>query len=195
QDQEKPTFQVTLHDDSGTGQVYFLAQLAPPAVRPVQNGVPREVILLVDHSRSMEGAKWEAADWAVKKFLSGLTPRDAFALAVLHDQTAWLAKAPRLADAKAVQKAVGFLEKRKDSGGTELGVAREQALERPRTAGEAARHMLVITDAQVTDEGRILRLADEEARQGQRRRLHVLCVAAAPNTVPARATGERAGCA
>src|SRR5262249_28659291 len=87
QDQDRPALQVLLHDDAASGQVYFLALLAPPAVRPKKAGVPREVILLVDHSGSMQGPKWAAADWAVKRFLSELNKDDTFALGLFHDKT------------------------------------------------------------------------------------------------------------
>jgi Ca-activated chloride channel family protein len=192
QEPERPALHVLLHDDPAAEQVYFLAQLAPPA-RPAGPGVPREVILLVDHSGSMQGPKWAAADWAVKQFLAGLSERDAFALGVFHDKTIWLGKAPRPADTRAVQKAVQFLEKHTDSGGTELGVALEQALDRQRGSGEAARHVLLITDAEVSDAGRILRLADQEAREKQRRRIDVLCIDAAPNSFLALELAQRGG--
>ena len=125
QEAERPNLQVTLHDDAASGLVYFLGLLAPPA-RKSGPAIPREVILLVDHSGSMEGPKWEAADWAVKQFLRGLTERDTFALGVFHNETRWFAKAPRSADAATVQEAIEFLDKHKDSGGTALGVALER---------------------------------------------------------------------
>jgi Ca-activated chloride channel family protein len=155
--------------------------------------VPREVVLLVDHSGSMEGAKWQAADWAVERFLSGLTGRDACALGLFHNTTRWFAKAPRPADAGTVAGATAFLREHRDSGGTELGVALEQALGLERAPGEMARHVLVITDAQVTDAGRILRLADEEAGRPDRRRISLLCLDAAPNALLAHDLAERGG--
>ncbi|NLE76373.1 MAG: hypothetical protein GX605_06435, partial [Chloroflexi bacterium] len=143
QQAQRPTLQVLLHQDKPTGDLYFLALLAPPAgdVRPAS---PREVILLVDHSGSMTGPKWEAADWAVKGFLYRLQPTDAFALGLFHNSTRWFDQAPRPA-AEAVEAGAAFLERHKDSGGTELGVALEQALALPLAPGAAARHVLVVT--------------------------------------------------
>jgi Ca-activated chloride channel family protein len=99
---ERPGLQVTLHDDAE--HLYFLARLAPPRRKATSTGVPREVIVLVDHSGSMEGAKWEAADWAVKKFLSELTERDAFTLGLFHNSTRWLGKVLRRATADAARR-------------------------------------------------------------------------------------------
>jgi Ca-activated chloride channel family protein len=191
----------------GRRHLYFLALITPPDRRgdavPEAN-VPREAVLLVDHSGSMEGAKWEAADWAVSRFLSGLTERETFALGLFHNTTQWMDKTPHAASSAAVDEAVQFLQKHRDSGGTELGVALEQALHLPRPASGSgddeapSRHVLLVTDAEVSDAGRILRLADEEARRADtnpsdRRRISVLCIDAAPNSFLASELAERGG--
>ncbi|HEY7180987.1 MAG TPA: VIT and VWA domain-containing protein, partial [Blastocatellia bacterium] len=185
--------QVFLADDPESGQAYFLALVSPPSEREPARSAPREAILLVDHSGSMSGAKWEAADWAVKSFLYGLSERDTFALGLFHNATNWFDKKPRRADGAAVEKAINFLERNRDSGGTELGVALEQALGLARSTDGRARHTLIITDAEVSDAGRILRLADEESRRDDRRRISVLCIDAAPNSHLAMELAERGG--
>ena len=193
QDRDRPALHVLVHDDAAAGHVYFLALVAPPAARDPGRGVPREVVLLVDHSGSMQGPKWQAADWAVERFLADLTGRDAFALGLFHSTTRWLDRAPRPAEERAVGEAVAFLEEHRDSGGTELGVALEQALGLGRAAGERARHVLIVTDAQVSDEGRILRLAEAESRRADRRRISLLCLDAAPNSYLAQELADRGG--
>lgn len=193
QEQDRPALQILLHEDPVSAQTYFLALVVPPAVHDSGRAVPREVILLVDHSGSMEGAKWEAADWVVKRFLSDLTGRDAFNVGLFHDTTRWFSDRPRRADTDTVQEAVKFLEGHRDSGGTELGVALEQALSQDKTGGEYARHVLIVTDAQVSDEGRILRLTGQEAGQADRRRISLLCIDAAPNSFLALTLAERGG--
>jgi Ca-activated chloride channel family protein len=190
---EHPGLQVSVHEDAASGQVYFLARVTPPSRRPAGTGPVRETIVLVDHSGSMQGAKWEAADWTVKKFLAELGERDTFDLGLFHDRTEWLGKRPQPATPEAVQNAVAFLEAHKDSGGTQLGVALEQALDRPRVKEQAARHVLIITDAEVSDAGRILRLAEEESRRPDRRRIDGLCIDAAPNAFLASELAERGG--
>ncbi|MGH9935544.1 MAG: VIT domain-containing protein [Blastocatellia bacterium] len=98
QEASAAALQVFLSDDPESGQAYFLALVSPPSARDVARSAPREAILLVDHSGSMEGAKWAAADWAVKSFLYGLSERDTFALGLFHDSTRWFDKKPRQAD-------------------------------------------------------------------------------------------------
>ncbi len=193
QEARAAALQAFLSDDPESGQAYFLALVSPPSAADVARSAPREAVLLVDHSASMGGAKWEAADWAVKSFLYGLSERDTFALGLFHDETKWFDKKPRQADGAAIEKAIDFLTRNRDSGGTELGVAMEQALGLARSTDERARHTLIITDAEVTDAGRILRLADEESRRDDRRRISVLCIDAAPNSHLALELAERGG--
>ncbi|MGB0386419.1 MAG: VIT and vWA domain-containing protein [Ardenticatenaceae bacterium] len=193
QAEKRPTLHVMLHDDQQAEQLYFLALVAPPATHDYGRGVPREVTLLVDHSGSMSGAKWEAADWTVERFLSDLTEQDAFALGLFHTRTKWWARDMTPANAKTVNDAITFLKNNKDSGGTNLGVALEQALDVSRVPDMPARHVLVVTDAQVTDAARVLRLADEEAKRQDKRRISVICVDAAPNDFLASELAARGG--
>jgi Ca-activated chloride channel homolog len=172
---------------------YYLAQVAPP-LSASEAGLPREVIVLVDHSGSMEGAKWQAADWAVTRFLSSLNPQDRFALGLFHNNCRWLSRELRPGTVQAVREATAFLKKHTDSGGTELGVALEQALGLPRVPGErVARHVLIVTDAEVSDAGRLLNLVGQEAKQHARRRVSVICVDAAPNSQLVLQLAERGG--
>ena len=193
QEEQRASLEVLLHEDPSSDWVYFLALVAPAASQKEGSGVPREVTMLVDHSGSMSGPKWEAADWAVEQFLLDLTPGDEFALCLFHNSPRWFAEQPRRAEQKAVDEAVKFLLEHKDSGGTELGVALEQALHLKRSADERARHLVIVTDAQVSDAARILRLADEEAARKHRRRISVLCIDAAPNSFLASELAERGG--
>ncbi len=187
-------------DDAG-GELYLLAEvMAPQQPQPAQQGVTREVVLLVDHSGSMMGPKWEAADWAVERFLRDLKPHDQFALGVFHDNTHWFRAEAAAAEVQTVESAVRWFKAQHDNGGTQLGVALEQALQLDRAGdgsaeGARSRHLLVITDAEVTDAGRILRLADVEAcmEPELRRRISVLCIDAAPNAWLATELADRGG--
>jgi Ca-activated chloride channel family protein len=184
--------ELLLHDDPDDEYLYFMALVVPPGTHRRGTGVAREVILLLDRSGSMYGAKWEASDWAVKNFLSGLSERDTLAFARFHNVTNWLHTRPKKASGEVIEQALAFLE-REDSGGTKLGVALEQALDLERTEGDLARHVLVITDVQVSDAGRLLRLAQEESRERERRRISVLCIDAAPNSFVATELAQRGG--
>ncbi|MCE9560456.1 MAG: VIT and VWA domain-containing protein [Planctomycetes bacterium] len=190
--EDRPALRLWTHADPVTGKAYFLALCSPPKFTSGKK-LPREVVLLVDHSGSMEGAKWEATDWAVERFLAGLNEHDSFALGLFHTTTKWFAQRPRKATQDAVREAVAFLRQNRDAGGTELGVALEQALDRARVAETPSRHVLILTDAEVSDAGRVLRLADNEREKPDRRRVSVLCIDSAPNSALASELAERGG--
>jgi len=173
------------------GRTPFLALVTPPSGE--QRLIARELTVLVDHSGSMQGAKWDAADWAVKRLIGMLTEDDRFRIGVFHNTVTWWSDTPKAMDDTARKDAVHFLESHKDSGGTELGVALEQALHGRRSAGEFSRQVLIVTDAQVSDEGRLIRLAEEESRHVDRRRISVLCVDSSPNAALARQLAEAGG--
>ncbi|MCC7368467.1 MAG: VWA domain-containing protein [Chloroflexi bacterium] len=189
----RPSFQVLRHALPEGKASCFLALVSPPASGAATALLPRELILLIDHSGSMEGPKWEAADWAVQNLLAGLTPADSFNLGLFHSTTRWFARGPVRGDERTVRQAREFLVNHRDSGGTELGVALEQALRQPRDAEGRARHVLIVTDAQVSDAGRILALVEREAGEVARRRVDVLCIDAAPNDGLANELAERGG--
>lgn len=189
----RPSLQMLRHQEASGNASCFLALVAPPAMGTASRTFPREVILLIDHSGSMEGPKWEAADWAVQNMLAGLTPDDTFNLGLFHSSTRWFARGPVRGDERTVRQAREFLLENRDSGGTELGVALEQALGQPRDAEGRARHVVIVTDAQVSDSGRILALVEREIGRADRRRVDVLCIDAAPNDGLANELAERGG--
>lgn len=203
QEETRPSLHVHAHDDPAAGFIYFMAQVAPPQAgisgpqhdlrSDLQPGLHREVTLLVDHSGSMTGPKWEAADWATEQLLRSFTAQDAFGLGVFHNNTAWFAPQLQPGDPSTVEQAAAWFKTKRDSGGTELGVALEQALRLAKGRGEAARAVLIITDGQVTDHDRLFQLADREFASPQKRRISVLCIDSAPNDFLARQLAERGG--
>jgi Ca-activated chloride channel family protein len=193
QQTERPVLHALAHADAAEGVLYFLAQVAPPRLES-SGAPPREVTLLVDHSGSMRGPKWEAADWATEHLLRGLRPQDSFALGVFHNQPFWFERTLQPGQPGTVARAVAWLKTHQESGGTELGMALEQALMLPRgAAADAARAVLIVTDGQVTDQARLFQMADREFAGPARRRISVLCIDSAPNDYLARQLAERGG--
>lgn len=209
QDKDTPTLSLFTHYEQGRNEqdgqnqieqnqsrLYFLALVVPPKQQPMVTP-DREAILLVDHSGSMRGPKWSAADWAIERFLHNLDETDTFALAMFHYKTRWFAQQVQPATMPLVDRAVSWLGDQQDSGGTELGVALEQALQLPSphgvTTNAVARNLLIVTDAAVSDASRIFRLADNEAKRPDGRRISLLCIDAAPNAYLANELAQRGG--
>ncbi|MHC1680733.1 MAG: VIT domain-containing protein [Methanomassiliicoccales archaeon] len=160
------------------GKKHFAVVVTPPVSPMKLQG--REIILMLDRSGSMSGAKWEAATWAAERFLDSLLPDDRFNLCLFHDQPFWLDRHPVLATEENIVRAKEML-KRTDSGGTELGVALEQAMNQPSMDESLVKHVLVVTDAEVSDEDRIVHVVQESDR-----RCSVICIDTAPNSHLAR---------
>ncbi|MGI6366849.1 MAG: VIT domain-containing protein [Anaerolineae bacterium] len=182
EDLTRPTLQVwTAPSTEDPASTYLAALVTPPLQREGLPVLPREAIVLVDHSGSMGGSKVAAADRAAMHLLGSLQPGDRYNLAVFDHRCRWMHSQPERLDGQTVERAQAFLQAGSDMGGTELGVALEQALAQRTTRGEVSRHILIITDAQVSDDARILALVEGEARQAARRRISVLCIDASPN--------------
>lgn len=173
------------------GRTSFLAIVTPPSGVP--RVVPRDLTVLVDHSGSMDGPKRDAADWAVRQLTGMLTEQDRFSLCLFHSTTRWFSSEPSVVSATTRSQVGFFLDRYKDSGGTELGMALDEALRREPAEGDYAREVLIITDAQVADEGGLLRLAEEESQRQDRRRISVLCIDASPNETLAHDLAEAGG--
>ena len=168
----------------------FLALATPPSRKP-EKLMPREILLLVDHSGSMEGPKWEAADWAVETFLSRLEPSDRFNLAFFHTTCSWLSSRPLQASRANIERAGDFIRSSTDTGGTELGMSLEEAVSQHRHDGEYSRHVVVFTDGQVSDSGRISLLLEREASRTDALRVSIICIDSAPNEPLASMIAEK----
>lgn len=178
----------------GSPHTTFMATVTPPKEREKsERGIPREVILLVDHSGSMSGAKKAAADWAVRSLLDTLGPCDRFALGTFGSDTEWYRKGLALGTPKEIAGAGRFLDETQADGGTELGMALEQAMSFTTSDSvETARHIIILTDAQVSDGARLLSLAGK-ARERQHRMVSILCIDSAPNEPLAEALAHEGG--
>ncbi len=185
----RPALQVFGWHEAAEGTSYLMALVAPPA-QPAAS-LPREVILLVDHSGSMAGDKAAGANRCALAALQSLGPADRWALGTFHTTPRWLRRS-LLPGGQGLAEARRFLAD-DGSGGTELGLALEQALSLPRSPGQCSRQVLVITDGQITDLGRLLRLVEREAGRPDRRRVSVVSVDCAPNDLLVSRLVEHSG--
>ena len=179
--------QIFGHVDPETRELHAMALVTSPDATELSK---REIILMVDRSGSMEGAKWEAADWAVQSCLCHLQPDEYFNVVLFNNDSYFFRGSSVPATAENIQEALKFIS-RKDSGGTELGVALERTLRTKKLGPQYASHVLIVTDAQVSDESRILRLADEENLVGNSRNISIVCIDSAPNGFLAKELARR----
>jgi Ca-activated chloride channel family protein len=168
--EDRPLLQVFT---DGTSDPCFLALVSPP--KSYGEGLPREWTIMIDRSPSMEGARRQAADRAAERLLKFLLPRDRFNLCLFNSTAAWLADRPPRATAGNVARAMSFLQDG-EPGGPGLEAALEQALSQQVAGSDVSRHVLIITGADISNNGWVLEMMRRESLKPARRRCSVLCV-------------------
>ncbi|MCA1915782.1 VIT and VWA domain-containing protein [Methanospirillum hungatei] len=83
---QRPQFICQVEEHPKENSAYLLTTFSSPMVQD-EDPVQRELIILVDHSGSMSGPKWQAADWTVKNLLKTLKPDEYFNLGIFHDSS------------------------------------------------------------------------------------------------------------
>lgn len=129
---------------SGPEPGFFLAQtlIAPPPTATVDNP-PRDVVLLLDTSLSMQWDKLERSYAALEATLRSLKPSDEFSLLCFNQDVTPFQPQPVAATPLNVQKALDFVRASKLRGGTDLGKALSTGLEQAKGANTS---LYVFTD-------------------------------------------------
>jgi Ca-activated chloride channel family protein len=157
------------------GETYLMLMLVPPTV-PV-DPVPRELVLVVDNSGSMEGEPMRQAIAALDRALSRLRPSDRFNVVRFDDTTEQLFAQSVPADTANVAHARRFVQALRADGGTELLPALELAFAGAPVPGYL-RQVVLLTDAGVGNEQELLHTI--ETRRGDAR-LFAVGIGNAPN--------------
>jgi Ca-activated chloride channel family protein len=113
----------------------------------------KDVVFLVDGSASMKTLG--VAPKLVKQTLALLEPQDAFAIISFHHDLIRLSEDWLPCDGPSIKRAEEFLGGLRSRGGTELELALKAAGEAPRP--DRTRVVVLLTDAAVGNEGRLLR--------------------------------------
>lgn len=156
-----------LHDVPGIGEAWECSYCGTviAAVRPADKPrpSPRDVLFLIDRSASMRSASLEQARVVVRTIIEALAPSDAVhAIAFDHDRVhagdrvdTWH---PMGSETWALLD--NFLARLSPRGGTELEEALEAAARLP-ARPDRTRIIVLLTDAAVGNEGRLLRKLSE----------------------------------
>ncbi len=157
------------------GQTYALAMLLPPA--QLIDPLPRELILVIDTSGSMEGGSINQAKAALDLALQSLRPTDRFNVIQFNSFVEPLYENAVAATPDALRGAREWVASLRATGGTEMGAALQRAL-----AGQASpgyvRQVVFATDGAVDDAPGLY--AGIEAELGESR-LFTVGIGSAPN--------------
>lgn len=147
------------------GRTHALLMLVPPpAWVPVHR--PRELVLVIDASGSMQGEAIEQARTALLSALDRLQPEDRFNVIAFSSDARPLYDGPRYAVPSALAEARTFIQLLRADGGTRMEGALVHALEPPIEPGYL-RQVVFATDGAIANEQSVLRQV--EGRLGQSR--------------------------
>jgi Ca-activated chloride channel family protein len=163
------------------GSEYGLVMVVPPqptaAEKAAFQAIPREIVIIVDTSGSMQGASMEQAKQSVAFALDTLTERDRFNIVEFNSVTKpmWPASLP--ATRANVLQARQWVARLQAGGGTEMAPALSFALNGAATPGYL-RQVIFMTDGGVGNEEDLFRLIS--TRLGESR-LFTVGIGSAPN--------------
>ncbi|MBD3352874.1 MAG: VWA domain-containing protein, partial [Candidatus Lokiarchaeota archaeon] len=173
---QKPSTSLNVHTYKDGDYLYFAVLASPPEEIEEKDIKKLSFIELIDHSGSMGSPRTENSKWSISDFIAKLTYFEIkdMASAVyfgVFDTNTWWEKI------NDIPQLESFLSQNYGGGGTHLGKAIEQAIHKHKKKGLP--YNIVITDAQVSDIGRLLQLADNIYEKGQR--FIIICVDSSPN--------------
>jgi len=160
-------------DDDAFG----LLTIVPPARAAKVAAVPRDLIVLLDTSGSMDGGPLDKAKQVVAMMIDSLAEQDRFELIEFSNEPRRYLQEPVVATANAKQAAIRWVRSRTADGGTEMRTAVIEALQTLRVG--AQRQVVLVTDGYIGGELQILAALNQ--RLPKSCRLHVLGVGSAVN--------------
>ena len=110
----------------------------------------RNVIILLDTSLSMYGAKLERAVEALDYFLHSLAPGDRFDLILFNEEPSVLSATPLSATAENVERALDFIKNSTLGGGTDLRKALTKSVELANALPKGEHSIVLVSDANPT---------------------------------------------
>jgi Ca-activated chloride channel homolog len=160
---------------------YALLMVVPPLPGAEEANahrrMPREVVLVIDTSGSMEGASMQQAKEALAMALDTLTARDRFNVVEFNSITRPLFPEALTATADNVQRAKEWVRALQAGGGTEMAPALTFALDGRDTPGYL-RQVIFMTDGGVANEEALFQLITQRLGSS---RLFTVGIGSAPN--------------
>jgi Ca-activated chloride channel family protein len=163
------------------GDEYGLIMLLPPInTEQVTQTQPREMILVLDTSGSMEGDAIKQAKKALFMAVEQLQETDNFNIIEFNSYAQNLWKSPKPANTNNKQDAKHFVNSLSANGGTEMKSALKLAFSQPRIHDSSTlRQIVFITDGSVGNEESLMQLITDKL---ENTRLFTVGIGSAPNS-------------
>src|SRR3546814_48192 len=139
------------------GMHYALTMLVPPTLP--SEAVPRELILVIDHSGSMLGESMQQAIAAMDQALSRLHAGDRFNVVAFDHRTDVLYAYPQPALPANVAEARRWVARLTADGGTEIATALEYAFREPTTPGYLRQVVLARSEEHTSELQSLMRIS------------------------------------
>ncbi len=150
---EEGSLQTTLIQDPQSGA--FALTVVPPLGAGAKSA-PRDLVIVLDRSGSMQGWSMTAARRAALRIVESLTPSDRFALIAFDDRNELMDRQMVVADLRNQQMAAEFLAGVDARGGTMACPAIEQALELLKGESSSDKTILFLTDGDVGNDAELV---------------------------------------
>ena len=167
-----------MFEQVGETDRHVLMMVMPPATAADRiEGLPREVVFILDTSGSMHGDSIAQAKAAMKFALERLRPEDRFNLIRFNNTYSKLYPEAQQATPDRIQQALGYLAALEAEGGTEMLPALKAALDR-KSDPSRLRQVIFLTDGAIGNETELFRHI--ASRRGDSR-LFPIGMGSAPN--------------
>lgn len=133
--------------ESANQDGFFMLLMQPPLSIPEDQILPKDVIIVLDQSGSMDGVKWEQAKEATNYVLENLNPRDRFNVVVFSSGVR--VYADQLEEAEEASNAADWVNGLFPEGGTNIESALTTALSLADT--DRSTTILFLTDGLATE--------------------------------------------
>lgn len=138
----------------GESENHFQLHIEPPRQVTPDQIPPRDYLMVLDVSESMEGFPLDTAKQLLANLVAGLKPTDTFNVLTFASGTDLLAESPLAATEANLELAKHFIENQRSGGGTELEAALKRAVALP-GGEERSRSILLVTDGFVSADGEV----------------------------------------
>jgi Ca-activated chloride channel homolog len=169
-------------------EAYALVSILPPLPDTANAAVPRDLIVLLDTSGSMDGGPLEQGKRVVAALIESLSEIDRLEVIEFSMRANRYTRSPVPGTKREKEKAIHWVMARQASGGTEMHSAMVDALQGLRPG--AQRQVVLVTDGYVGGEEQIVTLLHESLPESCR--MHVVGVGSGVNRTLA-ASLSRAG--
>jgi Ca-activated chloride channel family protein len=172
----QPKAALFLSPGNDSAETQFLLAAFPPTVRPSQ-GMPAEMLYMIDVSGSMGGTSIEQAREALLEALGRLGPADRFGILAFNHSYQEFSSEPLLATADNLARARKYVQYLQAGGGTEMLPALLHVMRKPQTSG-TLRHIVLLTDGDLGNEEQIFAALRHDLGGA---RLYTVAIGSAPN--------------